>query len=224
MRRLALVPHLRALARSAFALSCRKVVARQPCWPAAWIYLAPLPKEEILKLRIALFHDNFAQMGGAERVTEVLYETLPGADLFSTLSVPERLSPTLREAGVRNTWMQRLPARAKLFRAYFLLYPFAIDGADMSPYDLVVTSCFGYAKGVRKRPGALHICYSYTPMRWVWRTDDYLSREKTPASRPSSSPCPCAGSSVGSSAPPASPTTTSPAPTASPSASAMPSG
>lgn len=138
---------------------------------------APLPKEENLKLRIALFHDNFAQMGGAERVTEVLYETLPGADLFSTLSVPERLSPTLRDAGVRTTWMQRLPSKAKLFRHYFLLYPVAVEMTDLRGYDLVVTSCFGYAKGVRTDPGAVHVCYCHTPMRWVWRAEDYFANE-----------------------------------------------
>ncbi|MGH9161505.1 MAG: glycosyltransferase, partial [Vicinamibacteraceae bacterium] len=40
------------------------------------------------------------------------------------------------------------------------------------------SSCFGYAKGVRKRHDALHVCYCYTPMRWVWRRDDYLARER----------------------------------------------
>ncbi len=137
--------------------------------------------------RQVVFHDNFCQMGGAERVAEELHRalsTLAPTDLASTLTADERLTPYLRAAGIHNTWMQWLPARAKLFRAYFLLYPFAVDGADMTPYDLIVTSDFGYAKGVRKRrisakeKVALHICYCHTPMRWVWRTDDYLSREK----------------------------------------------
>ena len=122
-------------------------------------------------------------MGGAERVTEVLYETLPGADLFSTLSVPERLSPALREAGVRNSWMQRLPGKGKLFRHYFLLYPVAVEMADLRGYDLVVTSCFGYAKGVRTDPGAVHVCYCHTPMRWVWRADDYFANEQVGAAK-----------------------------------------
>jgi glycosyltransferase involved in cell wall biosynthesis len=143
--------------------------------------LETLP-DPVPDFKVAVFHDNFAQNGGAERVAEELHRTLkaafPHTDLFSTLSAEERLSPYLRNAKIRNTWMQRLPARAKLFRAYFLFYPFAIDDVDLSEYDLVVTSCFGYAKGVRRRSGALHICYSHTPMRWVWRTQDYLSREQ----------------------------------------------
>jgi glycosyltransferase involved in cell wall biosynthesis len=46
---------------------------------------------------------------------------------------------------------------------------------------VIVSSCFGYAKGVRRRRDAMrpavHVCYCHTPMRWVWRTNDYLARE-----------------------------------------------
>ncbi len=129
-------------------------------------------------LRTALFHDNFAQMGGAERVTEVLHHTLPGADLFTTLSVPERLSAHLQATPIRTTWMQRLPAKAKFFRHYFLFYPLAVEAVDLRGYDLVVTSCFGFAKGVRRDRNAVHVCYCHTPMRWVWRADDYFAKEK----------------------------------------------
>lgn len=126
--------------------------------------------------RVAIVHDNFAQMGGAERVTEALHRTVPAADLLSTLVVPDHLTTYLRDTPVRTTWMQYLPWKARLFRHYFLLYPFAIEGIDLRRYDLVITSCFGYAKGVRRREGAVHICYCHNPMRWVWRTEDYIAR------------------------------------------------
>lgn len=129
--------------------------------------------------RVAIFHDNFAQMGGAERVAEALHRALPQADLFSTLSVEEQLTPYLRSQNARNTWMQKLPWKKKLFRHYFLLYPFAVEGVDLRAYDVIISSCFGYAKGVRRRkPGSVHICYCHNPMRWVHRTADYIAREK----------------------------------------------
>jgi glycosyltransferase involved in cell wall biosynthesis len=136
------------------------------------------------KLKVAVFHDNFCQMGGAERVAEELHRALaergPVA-LHSTLSAVAILTPYLQGAGIRNTWMRWLPRPARLFRTYFLLYPFAVDGVDLTEYDVIVSSCFGYAKGVRKRRGAgrpaVHVCYCHTPMRWVWRTNDYLARE-----------------------------------------------
>lgn len=129
--------------------------------------------------RVAIFHDNFAQMGGAERVAEALHRAIPSADLFSTLSVEEKLTPYLRNLRTKNSWMQKLPWKARLFRHYFMLYPFAIELADLRPYDLIISSCFGYAKGVRRRKnGSVHICYCHNPMRWVHRTADYVAREK----------------------------------------------
>lgn len=132
---------------------------------------------------VAIFHDNFAQMGGAERVAEALTDALPGAALHTTLAAPAKLVPALRDQRIHTTWMQRLPDPGRLYRHYFLLYPFAIESVDLRAYDLVVSSCFGYAKGVHTRPDAVHVCYCYTPMRWVWRHDDYVGRERFSAAQ-----------------------------------------
>lgn len=128
--------------------------------------------------KIALFQDYLAQQGGAERVTEAIHRLLPEADLCTTMSVPEKLPSYLGALDVKTTWMQALPAKGKLYRHYFLLYPFAVESARMEEYDLIVSSCCGYAKGVRRGPGALHVCYCHNPMRWVWRFQDYMAREK----------------------------------------------
>jgi glycosyltransferase involved in cell wall biosynthesis len=127
--------------------------------------------------RIALFQDYLAQNGGAERVTEAIHQTLPEADLHTTMAVPERLSPYLRELGATTTWMQMLPAKGKLYRHYFLLYPFAVESTHLESYDLIVSSCCGYAKGVKRGEGGVHVCYCHNPMRWVWRFPEYVKRE-----------------------------------------------
>jgi glycosyltransferase involved in cell wall biosynthesis len=126
--------------------------------------------------RIAVFHDNFAQMGGAEKVAEEIYNLLPGASLHSTVAISEILSPGLQQAKIKTSWMQRLPGLRRHFRHYFLFYPLAVESVDLSSYDLIVSSCFGYAKGIRKRKDAIHVCYCHTPMRWVWRYEDYSQR------------------------------------------------
>jgi glycosyltransferase involved in cell wall biosynthesis len=128
--------------------------------------------------RIALFQDYLAQFGGAERVTEAIHRSLPEADLCTTLSVPEKMSPYLRNLETKTTWMQHLPAKSKLYRHYFLLYPFAVGSAHLKDYDLVVSSCCGYAKGVKRGDNAIHVCYCHNPMRWVWRFEEYVAREK----------------------------------------------
>jgi glycosyltransferase involved in cell wall biosynthesis len=127
--------------------------------------------------RIAVFQDYLAQSGGAERVTEAILDTLPDADLHTTMSAPERLSPGLRKYHITNTWMQSLPAKAKLYRHYFLLYPFGVESAHLKDYDLIVSSCCGYAKGVRRGKDSVHVCYCHNPMRWVWRFPQYIQKE-----------------------------------------------
>jgi glycosyltransferase involved in cell wall biosynthesis len=129
-------------------------------------------------VRIAVVHDNFAQQGGAERVAEEVARLFPDADLLSTVAVEQKLSRYIKERRVKTTWMQKLPALHRLYRHYFLLYPFAVKSIDLSDYDVVITSCVGFAKGVVRAPHAIHICYCHTPTRWIWRFEDYALREK----------------------------------------------
>ena len=128
--------------------------------------------------RIALVHDYFVQMGGAERVAEAMHDSFPGAPIYTTVALQHRLPSRLRTADIRTSPMQHLPAMDRKFRHYFMLYPFAVENFDLSPYDLIFSSSSGYAKGVRRRRNAIHVCYCHTPMRWVWRYDDYVAREK----------------------------------------------
>ena len=128
--------------------------------------------------KIAIFQDYLAQYGGAERVTQAIHQTMPEADLHTTLFVPEKMSPYLRSLEAKTTWMQYLPAKAKLYRQYFLFYPHAVESARLEDYDLVVSSCCGYAKGVKRGKNAIHVCYCHNPMRWVWRFQEYMAREK----------------------------------------------
>lgn len=131
----------------------------------------------IPEMKIAFLHDNFAQHGGAERVAEEIAKILPGADLLSTVTVPQRLSAYISSRDVKTTWMQRLPAIDRLYRHYFLLYPLAVRSLDLSAYDVVISSCVGFAKGAIREQGALHVCYCHTPTRWIWRFNDYAERE-----------------------------------------------
>ncbi len=128
--------------------------------------------------RIALVHDYFIQMGGAEKVAEEMHKLFPAAPMFSTVDTRSEVPPLLRRAPVHTSFMQHLPGINKYFRHYFALYPLAVESLDLKKYDLILSSTSGYAKGVRKRRGAIHICYCHTPMRWVWRYDDYAAREQ----------------------------------------------
>lgn len=127
--------------------------------------------------KIALVHDYFIQMGGAERVAAAMHESFPSAPMYTTVALPHRLPKALRGADIRTSAMQWLPGMEQRFRQYFMLYPFAVEHFDLSEFDLIFSSSSGYAKGVRRRSNAIHVCYCHTPMRWVWRYEDYVARE-----------------------------------------------
>jgi glycosyltransferase involved in cell wall biosynthesis len=127
--------------------------------------------------KIALVHDYFIQMGGAERVAAAMHDSFPTAPIYTTVALPHRLPKELHGADIRTSPMQHLPGMEQRFRQYFMLYPFAVEHFDLSKFDLIFSSSSGYAKGVRRRSNAVHVCYCHTPMRWAWRYDDYVARE-----------------------------------------------
>ncbi len=128
--------------------------------------------------RIALVHDYFVELGEAERVVEAMHDSFPSAPLYTTVALPQYLPQRLRAADIRTSMLQHLPSKDRRFRHYFMLYPFAVEKFDLSSFDLIFSSSSGYAKGVRRRRNAIHVCYCHTPMRWVWRYEDYVSGEK----------------------------------------------
>jgi glycosyltransferase involved in cell wall biosynthesis len=48
------------------------------------------------------------------------------------------------------------------------LYPEATESLDLRGFDLVVSSDSGPVKGVRIDPGAVHVCYCHSPMRYLY--------------------------------------------------------
>ena len=109
-------------------------------------------------MRIAVVHDYFTQLGGAEKVAEQLYCMLPGSSLFATVALQSCMPPHLGDVPVHTSWMQNLPEIHKHYRFYFLLYPLAISSIDVSDYELVISSSSSYAKGVRTNRDSMHVC------------------------------------------------------------------
>jgi glycosyltransferase involved in cell wall biosynthesis len=73
--------------------------------------------------------------------------------------------------------MQKLPALKKHFKKYLLFYPRAIESFDLRGYDLIISSSSAFAKGAIKGQKGLHVCYCYTPMRFVWDYQNYVEKE-----------------------------------------------
>jgi glycosyltransferase involved in cell wall biosynthesis len=131
-------------------------------------------------MRTAIVHDYLNQFGGAEQVVLSLHETFPEAPLFTSIFDEKRLPEVFRRMDIRTSFMQNLPQIFSLFKLYLFLYPLAFERLDLSGYDVVLSSSSAFAKGVNIKPEQLHICYCYTPMRFVWRYEDYMRKEAFP--------------------------------------------
>ncbi|HEX7091721.1 MAG TPA: glycosyltransferase [Longimicrobiales bacterium] len=125
-------------------------------------------------MRVALVHDWLTGMRGGERVLEELIGLWPDAEIFTLLHVPGSVSPVIESRPIHASFIGRLPGVARRYRSLLPLFPAAIERFDLRGFDLVVSSSHCVAKGVRP-PGAPHVCYCHTPMRYVWDLyDDYF--------------------------------------------------
>ena len=135
-------------------------------------------------MKVALVHDWLVSIRGAEKVLESFCRIYPGADVF-TLYHDEsgvRVSPELSRHTVRASFIERImrvtgaaqatssssPAARIGFRLLLPLFPLAIESFRLDGYDLVISSHHAVAKGVLAPPGALHVSYVHSPMRYIW--------------------------------------------------------
>jgi glycosyltransferase involved in cell wall biosynthesis len=130
-------------------------------------------------MRVALVHDWLTGMRGGEKVLLSLARLFPDATLFTLLHVAGSVAPELESRTIRTSFVQRLPGVARHYRSYLPLFPTAIGSLDLRDFDLVVSSSHCVAKGAKRGPKAVHVCYCFTPMRYVWdRYDDYFGPGK----------------------------------------------
>ncbi|MCX7594005.1 MAG: glycosyltransferase [Fischerella sp.] len=124
-------------------------------------------------MKIALVHDYLTQKGGAERVFELLCKRYPQADIYTSVYDPEQ-TIDLGERIVNTTFLQNIPGAAKHFRLMAPFYFPAFRALDLQDYDLIISSSTSFAKAVRKKPSAKHICFCHNITRFLWDTETYL--------------------------------------------------
>jgi glycosyltransferase involved in cell wall biosynthesis len=118
--------------------------------------------------RVALVHDWLTGYRGGEKVLNALVQLYPDAEIFTLIHVLGSTSPLIEARPIHTSFLQRLPNSQTQYRRYLPLFPLAIERLDFSGFDLVISTSHAVAKGCRPAPGAVHISYVHTPMRYVW--------------------------------------------------------
>lgn len=132
-------------------------------------------------MRIALVHDHLTQLGGAERVLEVLQSLWPKAPTYTLLYDKKAMNVVFGHKDIRTSFLQRIPGSLRLMRWLLPLMPIATEQYNLDEYDVVVSSVSGFAKGIITNPNALHVCYCHTPTRYLWSdATSYVSELKAP--------------------------------------------
>lgn len=124
-------------------------------------------------MRVAIVHHWFVTRGGGERVAECIASLFPNADLFTLVADAAGIPEGLLGRRMHTSLLQRVPLARRFHRHLLPLYPIATASLDVTGFDLVISSDSGPIKGVRVSPGATHICYCHSPMRYLY--DGYES-------------------------------------------------
>lgn len=121
-------------------------------------------------MRVAIIHYWLVGMRGGEKVIEALCDMYPQADIFTHVYAPDMVSEKIRAHRIVPSFINSLPRAARMYKNYLPLMPLALEQLDLRGYDLIISSESGPAKGIIPPPGALHVCYCHTPMRYIWNT------------------------------------------------------
>jgi glycosyltransferase involved in cell wall biosynthesis len=134
-------------------------------------------------MKTAIIHDWLVTNAGAEKVLKEIVDLYPNADIFSIVDFldDKDRKDIIKGKKVATTFIQKLPFAKKHFRNYLPLFPKAIESFDLREYELIISSSWAFAKGIKKAENQIHICYCHTPIRYAWDLyDEYTSNLKQP--------------------------------------------
>jgi glycosyltransferase involved in cell wall biosynthesis len=127
---------------------------------------------------VVLVHDWLTGMRGGEKCLERLCRRWPDAPLYTLLHAPGSVSPAIEDRRIHTSFLQRLPGRERYYRYLLPLLPLAARW-PLPACDLVVSLSHCVAKAALPPPGAPHVCYCFTPMRYAWHLRDaYFGRSR----------------------------------------------
>lgn len=119
-------------------------------------------------MKVAIVHDWLTGIRGGEKCLIKFLEIYPEADLFTLIHIKGSTTSEIDRRVKGTSFLQYIPFIKSLYRHFLPLYPLASRSINLSGYDLVISLSHAAAKNVRVEPHALHLCYCFTPMRYIW--------------------------------------------------------
>jgi glycosyltransferase involved in cell wall biosynthesis len=134
--------------------------------------------------RVALAADYLIFLRGAERTFAQMASCWPEASIYACAYREEATEGRFVGRDVRTSFLQRLGVTRSWFRLALPLYPRAVESLPVAEHDVLVSSSFAFAHGLRPGPGAVHVCYCHSPFRQAWHERERALREAPAPLRP----------------------------------------
>lgn len=134
-------------------------------------------------MKTAIVHYWLVGMRGGERVLEEICKIYPDADIYTHVFDPAHITPLIKQHKIQTSFIAKLPFAVRHYQKYLGFMPRALEQLDLSGYDLILSSESGPTKGIVPAPGARHICYCHSPMRYIWDEFHTYTNHLDPVSR-----------------------------------------
>lgn len=135
-------------------------------------------------MKVALVHDWITGLRGGERCLQQFIKLYPKADIFTLVHVPGSTDPEIDRRVKETSYLSSLPGIKNIYRHLLPLYPSAISRFDLSGYDLIISLSHAAAKNISVPKGVPHICYCFTPMRYIYDQRRFYFGSATPLLEP----------------------------------------
>lgn len=130
-------------------------------------------------MKVAIVHDWLNGLRGGERCLLSFLEIYPQADIFTLFHEPGTTDSRIDNRVKHTSFLNRLRIFRRNYRYLLPFYPLAISQFNFSEYDLVISLSHAAAKNIHVPQNVVHICYCFTPMRYIWdQTESYFGRYK----------------------------------------------
>ncbi len=127
-------------------------------------------------MNLHLLHHWLVSMRGGEKVFEQFCKLFPDAPVHTLVHSKNKhaLSSTIRSHPINSTFLSSLPDSSTNYKSLLPFFPLAIKNHRVDA-DFIFSSDAGLIKGMKNVNNAPHVCYCYSPPRYLWdMQDEYL--------------------------------------------------
>ncbi len=118
-------------------------------------------------MQVFLAHHWIVTMRGGEKVLEEFCRLFTGAPIMTIAASPIIPSPIIARHLIKQSALGRLPMAHRYFRYAMPLFPQLLRSMRVDA-DLLLSSDASLIKGISKTPRTRHVCYCYSPPRYLW--------------------------------------------------------